>query len=299
MTGLLVPRIDPDADTLTSALAYAEAGWYVGYTDPSCHDPKSPEVMGKGWQTKTSQDPQTIVGWYAARNLGVFLHVGRSGAWVADVDHPEHMPDVLADACNWAPYQSTRPDTPGRGHYIFTQPPGRILGNSTGKLGKGWGEARGRNGVIVAWPTPHPDGGDYRWERIGTVLELPGPVADLLNDTTPAEDAVTDDELTAFLNAHTATDRPELLRAVTGAYTLAGAEGGSRHESAVKVTCWAMREAAAGFYPAVDAARRLRDALQRVPRTRPGRRPPRCRRDIRPHRIPQHPRLGHRPGRHR
>ena len=142
MTGLLVPRIDPDADTLTSALAYAEAGWYVGYTDPSCHDPKSPEVMGKGWQTKTSQDPQTIVGWYAARNLGVFLHVGRSGAWVADVDHPEHMPDVLADACNWAPYQSTRPDTPGRGHYIFTQPPGLILGNSTGKLGKGWGEAR-------------------------------------------------------------------------------------------------------------------------------------------------------------
>ena len=94
MTGLHIPKFTGDEDTLTAALAYAEAGWYVGYTDPNYHDPKSPEVMGKGWQTKTSRDPQTIIGWYAGRKqLGVFLHAGRSGAWVADVDHPEHMPD--------------------------------------------------------------------------------------------------------------------------------------------------------------------------------------------------------------
>jgi Bifunctional DNA primase/polymerase, N-terminal/AAA domain len=257
---LTIPDIDAEADTLSAALAYAKAGWYVGYTDPNYHDPKSPEVMGKGWQTKTSRDPQTIVGWYAGRKqLGMFLHAGRSGAWIADVDHPEHMPDVLADACSWAPYQSTRPDTPGRGHYLFRQPPGRVLGNSTGKLGSSWGEARGRNGVIVVWPTPHPDGGEYRWERIGTVLELPGPVAGLLTDTTPAEDAVTDDELTAFLQGHTAADRPQLLKSVTGQFTAAVAEGESRHDAAVKVSCWAMREAAAGFYPALEAATTLRD----------------------------------------
>jgi hypothetical protein len=61
-----------------------------------------------------------------------------------------------------APFQSTRPDVPRRGHYVFAMPPGRTIGNPP----FGWGEVRGLNGVIIAEPTVHPEGGGcYRWAR--------------------------------------------------------------------------------------------------------------------------------------
>ncbi|MEY2451477.1 MAG: hypothetical protein QOD92_1051 [Acidimicrobiaceae bacterium] len=257
VASLIVPDIDPDADTLTAALAYAGACWYVGPTRLGTKNPGS--VLGDHWHAQTSRDPKTIISWFAGRNLGLFLHVGRSDAWAADVDHPEHMPDVLAAVIGAAPYQSTRPDTPGRGHYVFRCPSGRRLGNGTGRLGKRWGEARGRNGVIVVAPTPHPAGGRYQWERTGPVPMLPESIAELLDDSAPAEDAATDDELDTFLRQHTGADRPQLLQAVLNRFASELEEGGSRHDAAVNVSCWAMREAAAGYYPALDAATAIRD----------------------------------------
>jgi hypothetical protein len=256
---LVIPDLDPDVDTSTAALAYADAGWYVG---PLARGTKNPgSVLGRGWQTLTSRDPQTIISWFAgcAAGTGIFLHVGRSGAWVADVDHPEHLPDVLRAACASAPYQSTRPDTPDRGHYSFAVPPGRRLGNSRGSLGKAWGEARGANGVIVVAPTPHPEGGRYRWERTGPVPVLPAAVAAELPDITSASGAASDERVNAFLAAHRIAVRPELLEVVLRAFDSEVAAGGGRHDAAVSATCWAMREAAAGQYNAADAARQLRD----------------------------------------
>jgi Bifunctional DNA primase/polymerase, N-terminal len=84
---------------------------------------------------------------------------------VIDVDRPDKLPDVLERHLDAAPFQSTRPDIPGRGHYVFAMPPGRTLGNGTGRLSKGWGEVRGLNGVIKVFPSSHSDGGQYRWER--------------------------------------------------------------------------------------------------------------------------------------
>jgi hypothetical protein len=160
--------ITDDTDTLTAALAYADAGWYVlpvardHPTDPGKH-PGS--VVREGWQHKSSRDPKLITAWFAGTDHGIALHCGRSGAVVFDVDNPDKLPDVLRKHLDMAPFQSTRPDVPGRGHYLFLQPTGRSIGNSTGRLGGGWGEVRGLNGVIIAAPSWHPEGGHYKWVR--------------------------------------------------------------------------------------------------------------------------------------
>jgi hypothetical protein len=84
---------------------------------------------------------------------------------VFDVDRPDKLPETLRKHLAAAPFQSTRPDVPGRGHYLFLQPPGRTIGNGTGKLGGDWGEVRGLNGVIIAEPSVHAESGEYRWAR--------------------------------------------------------------------------------------------------------------------------------------
>jgi putative DNA primase/helicase len=264
MSGLRIPPFTGDEDNLTAALAYAEAGWYLGplRLRSGERQGKNPgNYLGDDWDQKTSRNPEVITAWFIGRDdLGVFLHVGRSGGWVADIDKPAKIPDVLERSVSGAPFQATRPTTdPTRGHYVFTAPAGRRLGNSTGKLGGGWGEARGRNGVIVVWPTRHPGRGRYLWRRTGPCPVLPAEIADLLPNAGETNDAVTDGELTAFITEHTRADRPELLKAVTNAFTTTVAEGESRHDAAVNCACWAMREAACGLYPALDAAVALRD----------------------------------------
>jgi hypothetical protein len=163
MTDLYVPGITPDMDTLAAALAYAKAGWYVLPVKRGTKKPGS--VVGDHWQDKSSRDPKQIAAWFAGTDYGIALHVGRSGAIVFDVDKPDKLPDILRRHLVSAPFQSTRPDVPGRGHYVFLQPPGRTIGNSNGRLGTGWGEVRGLNGVIIAEPTEHLDGGRYHWDR--------------------------------------------------------------------------------------------------------------------------------------
>ncbi|AZG44823.1 bifunctional DNA primase/polymerase [Gordonia insulae] len=255
-TGLAIPDLHDDTDMLTAAMAYAKAGWYVLPTDP--RDIKNPgSVVGKGWHSQSSRDPKVLAAWFAGTDYGIALHVGRSGAVVFDVDTPSNVPDVMRPHLQAAPYQSTRPDQERRGHYIFAAPPGRTIGNSTGKLGGAWGEIRGTNGVIIAAPTPHPRNGEYRWLTTGLVPALPDELGDLLPDGTPSADAATDAVVNQFVAEHTAAQRPELLTAVVDKLRADIAAGNSRHDSTMSALAWAMREAAAGLYPAKDAAERV------------------------------------------
>jgi hypothetical protein len=160
---LTIPELDDHVDMLTAALAYAAAGWYVLPVRRGTKKPGS--VVGERWQDKSSRDPKQIAAWFAGTTHELVLHCGRSGAVVFDVDDPGKLPKVLRRHLDAAPYQSTRPDVPGRGHYIFAMPAGRTLGNWLGRLPQGWGEIRGLNGVIKVFPSSHADGGRYRWER--------------------------------------------------------------------------------------------------------------------------------------
>lgn len=261
---LSIPPLGPEIDMIGAAIQYANAGWYVGPARAGTKHPGS--VLGKGWHHKTTRDPQQIADWFAGTDHGLFLHVGRSGAVVFDVDNPSRLPEVLLEAIGTCgpPYQATRVDEPGRGHYLFTVPEGRTLGNGVGRLGGAWGEIRGVNGVIIAAPSRHEkaaEGGIYVWRAWGELPVLPEAVAELLDDATPAADAASDRQVAAFLDAHTGDDDPEAFDRLLGTFERDVAAGEGRHGRMVSVCAGAMREAAAGLYPARRAADGLRRAF--------------------------------------
>lgn len=198
---MTIPRFNPDTDVATAGRAYADAGLYLVPIDARTKHPGS--VLGGAWQDQSSRDTQQVTDWFTHTDAdGLALHVGRSGLVVFDVDHPDQMPGVLANAIDQcqAPFQSTRPDVSGKGHYVFRQPAGRRIGNSWGQLPKGWGEVRGHNGIIVVAPTEHSvGGGHYEWLRTGHIPELPAELADLLRDVDGDSVDLTDDECRARL----------------------------------------------------------------------------------------------------
>jgi AAA domain-containing protein/bifunctional DNA primase/polymerase-like protein len=255
---LTVPDVT-GMDTLTAALAYAKAGWYVGPVKRGTKNPGS--VLGSNWQQHTSRDPKMIIAWLALAGDGIFLHAGRSGAVIIDVDNIPGLADcpplvaaIGAHIKAGRPVQSTGP---GRGHYVFTQPAGRMLGNGKGKLTGNWGEIRGRNGVILAAPTPHPEGREYKWIATGPVPELPGELAALLPDAAEAADAATDAEVEAFLSSHTASWQPHRLELTVADLEKRINAGESRHDTAVVKLTLAFKEAARGMFAAREAARRI------------------------------------------
>jgi hypothetical protein len=254
MTALTIPEVDTDTDMLSAALDYARAGIYVV---PAIRRSKNPgSVIGKNWQAKSSHDPKQITAWFAGTDHDIAVHCGRSGLVVVDVDKPELVPDDWWQHLDAAPYQSTRPDTPGRGHYIFQMPPGRTIGSPAYP----WGEIRGLNGVIIAAPSHHKDGGHYQLVRTGHAPTLPAEIAEQLSDTAPAEDAATDAAVSEFIAQYTDSTRPEILHGWKRALAGKIEAGHSRHRSAVPVLTGALKEARAGYFPARSAL----DALQPI-----------------------------------
>ncbi|MDP9433665.1 MAG: bifunctional DNA primase/polymerase [Actinomycetota bacterium] len=254
---LTVPDVS-DLDTLSAALRYADAGWYVLPVNP--RDKKNPgSRVGLRWPTKSSRDPEQLVAWFAGSSDLLAVHVGRSGAVVFDVDNPDAVPEVLRpvlDDTN-VPFQSTRTDTARRGHYPFLMPPDRTLGNGKSALPGPWGEVRGRNGVVIVAPSEHEKattGGRYAWLRTGRVPALPDTLAARLSDAQDAADTATDAEVAAFLDQHTERTRPELLNGKVTAWTRKLDAGESRHETACGFVTGAMKEARAGYYSAQEAA---------------------------------------------
>jgi hypothetical protein len=256
---LSIPGDLNEADALTAALAYASAGWYVLPVKQATKHPGS--VVGDGWPSMSSRDPKTIAGWFAGSDYGIALHCGRSGAVVLDVDDYENIPDdiIAAIESTQCPYQSTRADEPGRGHYLLANDTGRRIGNGLGKLATTpkWGEVRGANGVIIVAPSMHPSGGRYKWERTGDVPPIPDYLAEALPDSTTPEGTASDAEIEKFLATHTETTKPEALIGLTKALTAKLAGGHSCHMSTLGVLTDAMAEAAAGYYDARTATRTL------------------------------------------
>ena len=85
------------------------------------------------------------------------------------------------------------------------------------------------------------------------ITVLPAEIAEKMDDATPACDAASDAEVNAFLAAHTAATRPEVLDGLTKALANKFAAKLSRHGSTVPVLAGAMKEARAGYYPAMVA----------------------------------------------
>ncbi|PVZ07858.1 bifunctional DNA primase/polymerase [Actinomycetospora cinnamomea] len=245
-----------DIGTLGIALALAAAGHKVLPVRAGTKNPGS--VVGAGYPAKASGDPHQLAEWFAGTDHGAALLTGARDLVVIDVDNPKAFAEgapalavaVLGSLA--APFQSTRRSVPGRGHYVFTAPPGRRFGLSAGAL-PGC-DVRAGNGVImVAGRHPDPDGW-YRWQRTGPIPELPAAVAAVLPDAGETAEASSAAAVAAFCAEHTTPARsPGGFAAVVRGFQREVAAGGSRHTAAVTACCWAAREALADAYPAADA----------------------------------------------
>jgi hypothetical protein len=263
-TGPYIPELPADAGNLAAALAYAAAGLYllpVVRKDRGGGDGKNPgSRVGKCWHDKSRRDPEMLGLWFSARDDGIALDLGHCGLVVLDVDKPELLEDWLSDILKDAgvPYQSTRPDTPRRGHYIFRQPEGRRIGCSKGDLNGMGLDVRGDGGVIIAQPTQHPEGGEYRWKRTGAIPVLPDAIAAKLKDTGDHESAATDAEVAAFIAEHTQARAPGRMKGWISAWNSALRQQDSRHDTMVQIAPWAMEEVRRGWYSAAVTVAVLR-----------------------------------------
>ncbi|WP_434173168.1 hypothetical protein ACAD28_01578 [Clavibacter nebraskensis] len=236
--------------TVDAALAYAGAGLFVG---PVRAGTKSPgDLLGGGWQGKTSTAPEVIRGWYLKHpTAGVFIHTGPSRLVVFDLDKTEtldELPPELAAALRVGVFQRSR-GTGDRGHYVFSTD--ERLSNSAGAF-SAWGDVRAGNGVIVTAPSVHPGTGTpYLWVDAGPVPPLPAALRALLRSGGPeARPALKPSQQDAFFAKHTAATRPEALQGPLTNFSARAADGESRHMALATVLPWALREARQGLYSA-------------------------------------------------
>ena len=244
-----IPELPEDSTNLEAALAYAEAGLYV---IPVKRGTKSPgSILGKGWQHgKSSTDPKQIAAWFAGTDHDIAIDCGRSGLPVIDIDKPELVLSWLntALADSGAPYQSTRPDEPGRGHWIFRQPPGRNIGCGKGRLAGMGLDVKGTGGVIIV--APAADG--RRWITTGEIPVMPDSIADKLDNAGATEAPAAAAAVAGFISTHTESAVPTIMSAWKKIWHTKIAAGESRHTSAVSVCAGALKEAAAGLFSAKE-----------------------------------------------
>ncbi|WP_139047389.1 bifunctional DNA primase/polymerase [Rhodococcus erythropolis] len=245
-----------------AALAYAKAGWFILPVKPGTKHPGS--VVGNGWPSLSSRDPDQIRKWWWDRNpaYGIALHAGRSGAVIFDLDNGAlaELPSDLRDGLASGVCQLSRIDNPDRGHYLFLND--ESYGNSAGAFAP-FGDVRGKNGVIIAAPTPHvDDDGDYRWVRMGEIPTLPDGLRVCLR-AAPENEAppMTSVELGEFFATYATNHRPGALSGTRKVFERNVDGGMSRHEALVNALPMAYREAIAGCYPTELATAELKEAF--------------------------------------
>ncbi|OQQ31071.1 hypothetical protein A6410_05460 [Prescottella equi] len=251
---------------MDAALAYAEAGWFVLPARPGTKNPGS--VVGSGWPEQSTRDADQIREWWGENpDYGIALHSGRSGAVVFDLDTDEltSLPSDLREGLQYGKFQSTRRGENARGHYVFAVPTGESYGNSAGAFAS-FGDVRGKNGVIIAAPTPHVDsethGGGYLWGDGGPVPDLPDALRTCLRAAPEHEaEPMTEAELGDFFAKYTENDRLGLLAGVLKVFEQNVNGGMSRHEALVLALPMAYREAVAGCYPAETATAEIQEAF--------------------------------------
>jgi hypothetical protein len=182
-----------------AALKYAALGWPV----LPIHSPKpdgrcscySRDCRSVGKHPRVthglkdaSTDPQCILKWWTRwpeANIGV-LTGASSGLVVIDVD-PRHGGDrSLAELeRQYGPIPPTRSVTTGsNGRHLYFQHPGGTIRNSAGRLGEGV-DVRGEDGYVVAPPSLHANGKQYRFEEELDIASLPDWLLRLMKDRSP------------------------------------------------------------------------------------------------------------------
>ena len=252
---LHIPQLPRLCSLTEAALMYADAGWYV--LPVNKYTKHAGSYVGTNWPEQSSRNPEQIKIWFKYEDLALGIHVGKSGAIAFDVDNPSLLPRDLEKALmkEEVPFQSTRlvGDT-RRGHYLFALPRRTCFGNSVGKFNTGFGDVRGKNGIIIVEPSEHSKAaqfGHYKWRRVGVLPELPLEIAlKLPQRHGESISTLTSSEAKEFLAQNNAENYPELLQLrIKGLLENPPAKN-SRHGTFPRFLCGAMKDAAAKFYSA-------------------------------------------------
>jgi len=251
---LSIPSGVNELTIANAAKAYAKSGWYIIPIIPKSKDPGS--YFGRGWPDKSTKDLDELDRIFSKQELGIALHVGKSGAVAIDVDSPEFLPEFLKEELfkDSVPFQSTRlVGDLNRGHYLFASPAGISFGNAVGGLGKGWGDVRGQNGVIVVAPSQHVSDGQYRWQRTGTLPLIPDVISSRLITAKRYETAADFVHASHFITAHSANNFPEKFEQRVRWLEFEIKKGESRHSAFLSFICTSLKDSAVGLYPASEA----------------------------------------------
>ncbi len=166
-----------DGPLLKHALAYARLGWRVfplhsptpGYDHPCSCGKKDCSNVGKHPRTEhglndASDGASIIRDWWRQWPMAnVGLATGASGIVALDVDGDKGGRETLADLiAKYGEIPNTPRSLTGDGFHILFARPNLSIRNSTEKLGMGL-DIRGDGGYIVAPPSMHALGIQYRW----------------------------------------------------------------------------------------------------------------------------------------
>lgn len=147
-------------DIIDYALFYASKKWQVFPCRP--HD-KTPLVK---WADEATTDAEKIKAWWKATpNANIGIATGaRSGIVVLDIDAGHGGEKTIAALIEQHGEFPITPQahTGGGGRHIVFQHPGVEVRNSASKVGDGI-DVRGDGGYIVAAPSIHPNGNEYKW----------------------------------------------------------------------------------------------------------------------------------------
>jgi hypothetical protein len=200
--------------------------------------------------------------WTWAGNIAIRLPPDVVGVDV-DVYHGgDRGLDELQDRYGVLPatvWSTSRED--GSGIALFRVPVGTTLATDPAT---GIDMIQAHHRYMIVHPSLHPEGRLYQWideqdqetyldgpPEPGELPELPWAwIEGLTVSKSDAARAATPDEVRAFVAEHGRQTRPAALR---GVEKRLAEYVGARHDTLVEVACWALREAAAGYYTA-DAA---------------------------------------------
>lgn len=170
-------------DNLDSAMNLAEQGLYVfplwRAIDGRCEAPWAHECKKPGkhprvkWGQYATCDSQNVMRWWRKwpqANIGIAT--GPSGLAVLDVDPKTGGLESFKSLCEAIPGLGTSVPkvlTGGEGfHLYYAQPSDSKIPNSEGRPGRGIApgiDTRGIGGYVVAPPSVHANGTQYRWIR--------------------------------------------------------------------------------------------------------------------------------------
>jgi hypothetical protein len=166
----------------TAARVYAMVGWSVIPLRPGQKVPDANILPGFSWeQFKTRRASLYQIGqWFASRpaeNIGVVTGAV-SGFFVLDCDTHEAVEHVEALGIP----NTLVSHTSGGMHYLFRMPDFPVGNRANLLKGRPAGvDIRGNGGYIVAPPSVHPSGHQYRWSEPGLdILPAPQWLLDLL-----------------------------------------------------------------------------------------------------------------------